>query len=45
VVRKSYVHEIVVNSYASGRLKQAYQQARGRGGCSRIERALGLLAA
>jgi len=45
VVRKSYVHGIVVSSYASGRLKRAYRQARARGGCSRIERALGLLAA
>lgn len=45
VVRKSYVHEIVVNAYASGRLKRAYSKARGRGFCSRIERALGLLAA
>jgi DNA topoisomerase-1 len=45
VVRKSYVHEIVVSSYASGRLRQAYRKARGRGFCSRIERALGLLAA
>ncbi len=45
VVRKSYVHEIVVSAYASGRLKLAYQKARGRGFCSRIERALGLLAA
>lgn len=44
VVRKSYVHEIVVNAYASGRLKRAYLKARGRGFCSRIERALGLLA-
>lgn len=45
VVRKSYVHEIVVSAYANGRLKRAYQKARGRGACSRIERALGLLAA
>lgn len=45
VVRKSYVHEIVVNAYASGRLGRAYRKARGRGFCSRIERALGLLAA
>lgn len=45
VVRKSYVHEIVVCSYASGKLRQVYRQARARGGCSRIERALGLLAA
>jgi DNA topoisomerase-1 len=44
VVRKSYVHEVVVNSYASGRLKRAYEKARARGGCTRIERALGLLA-
>ena len=45
VVRKSYVHAIVVDAYASGRLSRAYRKARGRGGCSRIERALGLLAA
>jgi len=45
VVRKSYVHAIVVDSYATGRLGKAYRKARGRGGCSRIERALGLLAA
>lgn len=45
VVRKSYVHEIVVSSYASGKLRRVYRQARARGGCSRIERALGLLAA
>ncbi|MEN5082247.1 DNA topoisomerase IB [Bosea sp. TWI1241] len=44
VVRKSYVHAIVVDSYASGRLQSAYRKARGRGGCSRIERALGVLA-
>ncbi len=45
VVRKSYVHEIVLRAYATGRLKRAYDKARGRGACSRIERALGLLAA
>jgi DNA topoisomerase-1 len=45
VVRKSYVHEIVLRSYASGRLKRCYDKAKARGGCSRIERALGLLAA
>jgi DNA topoisomerase-1 len=44
VVRKSYVHEVVVSSYASGRLKRSYDKARARGGCTRIERALGLLA-
>lgn len=45
VVRKSYVHAIVVSSYASGKLKACYDKARQRGHCSRIERALGLLAA
>lgn len=45
VVRKSYVHAIVIDAYASGRLQRSYAKARGRAGCSRIERALGLLAA
>lgn len=45
VVRKSYVHAIVVASYASGKLKRCYDKARARAGCSRIERALGALAA
>jgi DNA topoisomerase-1 len=45
VVRKSYVHAIVVSSYASGRLRRCYEKARARAGCSRIERALGALAA
>lgn len=45
VVRKSYVHEIVLRAHATGRLKRAYDKARSRGACSRIERALGLLAA
>lgn len=45
VVRKSYVHEIVLRAHATGRLKRAYDKARARGACSRIERALGLLAA
>ncbi|GAU84171.1 hypothetical protein BIWAKO_04103 [Bosea sp. BIWAKO-01] len=45
VVRKSYVHAIVIEAYASGRLQRSYAKARGRPGCSRIERALGLLAA
>lgn len=44
VVRKSYVHAIVVASYASGKLQRCFQKARARAGCSRIERALGLLA-
>jgi DNA topoisomerase-1 len=43
VVRKSYVHEIVLRSYASGKLKRCYDKARPRAGCSRIERALGRL--
>ncbi|AOO81592.1 DNA topoisomerase IB [Bosea vaviloviae] len=45
VVRKSYVHEIVVNAYASGRLKACYDGVRASAGCSRAERALALLAA
>ncbi|MGX5735632.1 DNA topoisomerase IB [Bosea thiooxidans] len=45
VVRKSYVHAIVINAYASGRLQRSYAKARARPGCSRIERALGFLAA
>ncbi|UZF92372.1 DNA topoisomerase IB [Bosea sp. NBC_00550] len=45
VVRKSYVHAIVIEAYASGRLQRSYAKARARPGCSRIERALGLLAA
>jgi DNA topoisomerase-1 len=44
VVRKSYVHEIVLRSYATGKLKRCYDKARSRAGCSRIERALGALA-
>lgn len=44
VVRKSYVHAIVIDAYASGRLQRSYARARARAGCSRIERALGLLA-
>ena len=45
VVRKSYVHAIVVSSYASGKLKRCFDRARARGNCSRIERTLGLLTA
>jgi DNA topoisomerase-1 len=45
VVRKSYVHAIVVDAYASGRLQRSYAKARAKPGCSRIERTLGLLAA
>ena len=43
VVRKSYVHQVVVQSYATGKLKRSYDKARARNGCTRIERALGLL--
>ena len=45
VVRKSYVHAIVIDAFASGRLQRSFAKARARAGCSRIERALGLLAA
>jgi DNA topoisomerase-1 len=45
VVRKSYVHAIVIDAYASGRLQKTYAKARAKPGCSRIERALGLLSA
>lgn len=45
VVRKSYVHAIVVSSYASGKLRRCYEKARAKAGCSRIERALGALTA
>jgi DNA topoisomerase-1 len=44
VVKKSYVHEIVVSSYASGKLKRCHAKSRARGGCSRIERTLHALA-
>lgn len=45
VTRKSYVHAIVVSSYANGKLAASFEKARARGGCSRIERALALLPA
>lgn len=44
VVRKSYVHAIVIDAYANGLLQKSYAKARAKPGCSRIERALGLLA-
>ncbi|MGN6098883.1 MAG: DNA topoisomerase IB [Bosea sp. (in: a-proteobacteria)] len=44
VVRKSYVHAIVIDAYASGRLQRSYETVRASGHCSRIERALGRLA-
>ena len=43
VVRKSYVHQVVLQSFANGKLKRSYDKARPRGGCSRIERAIGML--
>ncbi|SIQ09696.1 DNA topoisomerase IB [Bosea sp. TND4EK4] len=45
VVRKSYVHAIVVDAYATGRLQRSYARVRASGRCSRIERALALLSA
>jgi DNA topoisomerase-1 len=45
VVRKSYVHAIVIDAYASGRLQRSYEKVRATARCSRIERALGRLAA
>ncbi|KFC72766.1 DNA topoisomerase IB [Bosea sp. LC85] len=45
VTRKSYVHAIVVNAYANGKLAASFEKVRAGGGCSRIERALALLAA
>ncbi|WNJ92662.1 DNA topoisomerase IB [Bosea sp. 685] len=45
VVRKSYVHELVVRSFANGRLKASYEKSRASSGCSRIERALARLTA
>lgn len=44
-VRKGYVHAIVIEAYASGRLQRTYAKARARPGCSRIERTLGMIAA
>lgn len=44
VVRKSYVHAIVIDAYASGRLQRSYAKVRAAARCSRIERALGRLA-
>ncbi|WP_089176629.1 DNA topoisomerase IB [Bosea sp. AS-1] len=45
VVRKSYVHAILIDAYASGQLQRSYEKVRATAGCSRIERALGRLAA
>lgn len=40
VVRKSYVHAVVVEAFASGALRKAYDGARGRSGLRRAEAAL-----
>ncbi|GLK76289.1 DNA topoisomerase I [Methylopila jiangsuensis] len=40
VVRKSYVHAVVVDGFGSGSLKKAYAGARGRSGLRRAEAAL-----
>jgi len=43
VVRKSYVHAVVVEAFASGALKKAYEDARGRPGLRRAEKTLARL--
>ena len=40
VVRKSYVHAVVVEGFASGALRKAYDGARGRPGLRRAEKAV-----
>jgi DNA topoisomerase-1 len=40
IVRKSYVHAVVVEGFRSGALRQAYEASRGRAGVRRVERAL-----
>lgn len=40
VVRKSYVHSVVVEAFASGALRKAYDGARGRPGMRRAEKTL-----
>ncbi len=40
VVRKSYVHAIVVEAFASGALRKAYKGARGRPGLRRAEKTI-----
>lgn len=43
VVRKSYVHAVVVEGFASGALQKAYQDARGRPGLRRAEKTVARL--
>lgn len=43
IVRKSYVHAVVVEGFASGRLRKAFDRARAGQGVRRVERALRLL--
>lgn len=40
VVRKSYVHAVVVEAFASGALKKAYDKSRGRAGLRRAEKTI-----
>jgi DNA topoisomerase-1 len=43
VVRKSYVHAVVIEAFASGALKKAYDGARGRPGLRRAEKTVAQL--
>jgi DNA topoisomerase-1 len=43
IVRKSYVHAVVVEGFLSGDLHEAYEHARSRSGVRRVEKALGAL--
>jgi DNA topoisomerase-1 len=45
VVRKSYVHAVVVEAFASGALKKAHEGARGRPGLRRAEKTVARLVA
>ncbi|GGE37772.1 DNA topoisomerase I [Agaricicola taiwanensis] len=43
IVRKSYVHAVVVDGFVSGDLQEAYDSARARSGVRRVEKALKVL--
>lgn len=43
IVRKSYVHAVVVEGFLSGDLRDAYGRARGGTGIRRVEKAVGIL--
>lgn len=45
VVRKSYVHSVVVEAFASGALRKAHRKSRGRPGLRRAEKTLARLVA